>query len=587
MAPKSSPRIGGTISPDDYYIKQQRIGGGSFGNVYKALDKKTGKPVAIKVIDLESAEDDVEDIIQEINILSQMNSPYVTKYFGSYLSGANLWIVMEYCAGGSCADLLKAGAIPEEYIAIIIKEILKGIGYLHAERKIHRDIKAANILLTSNGEIKLADFGVSGQLTATMTKKHTFVGTPFWMAPEVIKQSGYDAKADIWSLGITAIELAKGEPPYSDLHPMKVLFLIPKNPPPTLEGDFSRSFKDFVELCLKKDPQQRPTAKDLLKSRFIRSAKKPSQLTDLISRKETWLADARKKGQIGRDENFDDIENSLGVNTGKQSLWDFETIKPSAQLNPAATLREQFNTIRSAQPVKKAYQQQSQLVYQNQALSKSSSRDKQERNVPKANRHASGSTIPMVPIATRLQLVQEASEGPNVQQILSKLDLNNSPSSNGSGIQEVSNSPILNTPKQPHDAAVHEHLFTPTSSARVLHTPQALQNLVITDDDDFYAEEDMLNAGRLDSVNLRTGGDDDDDDGAYFDVDEEEPIGIFEGLILPALSELEKRARTEKTRGVVRKLRKSIEAAEAEEPGIGETFVEEIWRGLRTVHIVD
>lgn len=310
------------VDPEVIFKKLERIGKGSFGEVFKAIDNRTGEVVAIKVIDLEKAEDEIEDIQQEIAILSQCKCPYITKYIGSYTKESKLWIIMEFLSGGSGLDIMKPGPVEERYAAIILREILKGLQYLHYEKKLHRDVKAANVLFSGKGDVKLADFGVAGQLSDESIKTGTFVGTPFWMAPEVITQKPYDYKADIWSLGITAIELVMGEPPHSDRNPMKALFQIPKSPPPRLTGSFSKAFKEFVELCLNKTPEERPTADDLLRHRFITHAKKTNNLTDVVERYKRW----RKKNP--ENDSDSDSDDSLdGVNTMTSYHWSFATVK--------------------------------------------------------------------------------------------------------------------------------------------------------------------------------------------------------------------------------------------------------------------
>merc|ERR1711935_185882 len=323
--------------PRELYDLKERIGKGSFGEVHRAIDRALKKEVAIKIIDLEKADDDIEDIQQEIAMLSQCSSPYVTKYFASYLKESELWIVMEHLAGGSALDLLQAGTLDEACIAVILREIIKGLDYLHTkERKIHRDIKAANVLLTTKGDVKLADFGVAGQITDTKKKRDTFVGTPFWMAPEVIQQSAYDYMADIWSLGITAIELAKGEPPHADKHPMKVIMNIPNNNPPQLTSDFSKDFRNFVDYCLNKDPAHRPTAKELLKHSFIKKGKKNSILVEPINRYQKW------KKRNPREEEDDDIASELNstVRDALNPSWNLDdTVKSAPVMIQRDTVR--------------------------------------------------------------------------------------------------------------------------------------------------------------------------------------------------------------------------------------------------------
>ncbi|CAL8093956.1 unnamed protein product [Calicophoron daubneyi] len=270
-------------SPSEVFEIICKLGKGSYGSVFKARYKANGCIVAVKKVPVDS---DLTDIVKEISIMQQCDSPFIVKCYGSLFDSQDLWICMEYCGAGSIADImrLRGKTLGEDEIATVLHYSLRGLDYLHQMRKIHRDIKAGNILLLNSGTAKLADFGVAGQLSDTLAKRNTVIGTPYWMAPEVIQEIGYNYSADIWSLGITAIEMADGKPPLADIHPMRALFMIPSQPSPTLRkpSSWSAEFRAFVAACLAKTPESRPTAAALLQTEFIRSAKSCSILLPLI-----------------------------------------------------------------------------------------------------------------------------------------------------------------------------------------------------------------------------------------------------------------------------------------------------------------
>ncbi|GAB0492203.1 hypothetical protein MMPV_003464 [Pyropia vietnamensis] len=270
----------------DQYIIGERIGVGSFGQVFKGVEVATGRAVALKTVDLENADDEIEVIQREIAVLATLNTPHVVSYIASYTQNATLTIVMEYLSHGSVRDLLDAlpgRSLPEEVIAAILAPLAAGLAYVHGAAKLHRDVKAANVLLGGGGEVKLADFGVAGTLTATLKQRNTFVGSTYWMAPEVVSEDFYAEKADIWSFGITAIEMAVGAPPYSAMHPLQALMPIVKNDPPRLPPTFSKSFQEFVASCLQKRPEQRRSASSLLSHPFLKRGR-PAALRDLLAR---------------------------------------------------------------------------------------------------------------------------------------------------------------------------------------------------------------------------------------------------------------------------------------------------------------
>ncbi|XP_064124618.1 mitogen-activated protein kinase kinase kinase kinase 4 isoform X31 [Loxodonta africana] len=285
------------------------VGNGTYGQVYKGRHVKTGQLAAIKVMDV--TEDEEEEIKLEINMLKRYSHHRnIATYYGAFIKKSppghddQLWLVMEFCGAGSITDLVKntkGNTLKEDWIAYISREILRGLAHLHIHHVIHRDIKGQNVLLTENAEVKLVDFGVSAQLDRTVGRRNTFIGTPYWMAPEVIAcdenpDATYDYRSDLWSCGITAIEMAEGAPPLCDMHPMRALFLIPRNPPPRLKSKkWSKKFFSFIEGCLVKNYMQRPSTEQLLKHPFIRD--QPNERQVRIQLKDHIDRTRKKRGE--------------------------------------------------------------------------------------------------------------------------------------------------------------------------------------------------------------------------------------------------------------------------------------------------
>ncbi|XP_072936055.1 serine/threonine-protein kinase mig-15 isoform X6 [Epargyreus clarus] len=426
------------------------VGNGTYGQVYKGRHTKTGQLAAIKVMDV--TQDEEEEIKLEINVLKKYsNHRNIATYYGAFIKKSppgkddQLWLVMEYCGAGSVTDLVKSTkgqSLKEEWISYICREILRGLSYLHSNKVIHRDIKGQNVLLTDNAEVKLVDFGVSAQLDRTIGRRNTFIGTPYWMAPEVIAcdenpEATYDNRSDLWSLGITALEMAESQPPLCDLHPMRALFLIPRNPPPRLKSKkWAKKFHGFIETVLVKDYHLRPYTDQLLKHSFIRDQPTERQvriqLKDHIDRckkrkqDNSVREDYKYSGSEGEEE-----ENAVA---GEPS----SIVHNAAAHQGGDTLRRNFQQIQEGRGAAEAPQPQ--------PPPKRNSKREEREEIPEPG-------PPARPIPQRLIVVPD----PQVQQPNRYRPLPPTPKSSGSSNSSGSNNgtPPAGGPQPPQRSSQH------------------------------------------------------------------------------------------------------------------------------------
>jgi len=376
--------------PAGIFDLMEVVGNGTYGQVYKGRHTKTGQLAAIKVMDV--TEDEEEEIKLEINVLKKYSHHRnIATYYGAFIKKSppgkddQLWLVMEYCGAGSVTDLvksIKAQSLKEDWIAYICREVLRGLTHLHACKVIHRDIKGQNVLLTDNAEVKLVDFGVSAQLDRTIGRRNTFIGTPYWMAPEVIAcdenpDATYDNRSDLWSLGITAIEMAEAQPPLCDMHPMRALFLIPRNPPPRLKSKrWNSKFKNFIETTLVKDYHQRPYTDQLLKHPFVRD--QPTERQVRIQLKDHL--DRMKKHKAAKEREEAEFQYS-GSDEDAPPPEDERAGEPSSILQAPGenTLRKNFQAIQDST---KAAQAVAEKAAQAKAKGQQERRSSRKEEIP-------------------------------------------------------------------------------------------------------------------------------------------------------------------------------------------------------------